>query len=1038
MSHESHPLVRFAVERRITMWMSVVGLVALGLLSLQRLPLEFLPAFASNSISVQVPYSSSSPVEVERVILRPLEDSLATINGVETLTASARAESGNLRLTFFDHVDMDLAAVEVRDRIDRVRHLLPDDVDQVAIRRFQSTDIPILQLHVSAGWPRTRLVQFVETVLVRRLERISGVAQVEVGGLDLPQIQVDLDPARMEAHGVDVREVTRRVAAENRNVSAGDVEVGARQLQLRVVGELRTLDEIRRLPLDARGLRLRDVADVTYGFPRQETFNYLNGVEALTVRINKVSTANLLDVVERVKEELDEIRVRPDAQGLELRVFRDASDDVVEGLGQLRDAGLFGGGLAILAVFLFLRRFRTTALIAVAIPVSIVATFVLMYVLRQLGAERITLNVVSLAGLMLALGMLVDNAIVVIEAIFRQRNELGLDARSAAIAGASEVALPILAATATTLCVFAPLVFLGQGGGRMAIYFEAIGTSVSIVMASSLLVALTVVPMLAARWLAHQAPRAPVFFHRLAAAYGRILAFTLRHRAAFVVAIVLLLVGSVWLFGTIERSFAGRTEERQVEIEVDTPRQYSPQQIAALYDELYSMFDARRADLDIADIAYTYDRSAGGSGGGWRRRRQMELYLVDEAEATKTTAEVRNEVRRLLPSRAGVELRISQGRGPSGATGIEIQLAGAEPSVLGLLAERVAEALRAVPQVRDVDTSLESGDEEIRVAVTPERWGALDLSSQAVAATVRSSLTSRPVTRYATDDREVDVLVQIREEDRETLDQLRNVTVFAGGARRPLGTVADFRRVAGPESIERENHAAQVTVTANLADAQASWAAMGAVRDLMSTLALPPGYSWSFGRWSRFLERDQQSSNFALIFAAILVYMLMAALFESFVQPFVIMFSVPFALVGVAIVMKLTNTQMDTMANLGLIILLGVVVNNAIVLIDHVNRLRRQGLARFDAIVTGGRDRLRPILITAVTTIVGMAPLIAPAVFPAWFGPVEGRAATWIPIGLVITGGLLTSTFLTLLVIPTLYSLADDLARFGRRVLRSL
>lgn len=360
-----------------------------------------------------------------------------------------------------------------------------------------------------------------------------------------------------------------------------------------------------------------------------------------------------------------------------------------------------------------------------------------------------------------------------------------------------------------------------------------------------------------------------------------------------------------------------------------------------------------------------------------------------------------------------------------------------------LVAQRVAEGLASVPSIRDADTSLESGDQEIHVRVDRERALQTGLSTNAVAFTVSSALSGRAASRFQTGEREVDMVVRYREEDRETLDQLKQVPLFlsntaAAGLAVPLEAMADFDFVAGPRAIERENHLAKVTVSANTTDPRASFAAMRQVTAMLESTPLPPGYEWSFGRWTRRMQEDQSSGLFAVLLALPLVYMLMAALFESFAQPLTIMFSIPFALLGVGVVMKLAGQPWETMTMIGVLVLLGVVVNNAIVLVDHINRLRRQGLSRDRAIVLGGQHRLRPILITAVTTIAGLMPLIAPFLWPQVFGAVEGRAASWAPIGLVIVGGLTTSTFLTLMIIPTIYSLIDDLTRFARRVAREV
>ena len=383
-----NPIARFAVERRVTLSMAVLGILVLGWISLQRLPLEFLPSFSSSSVWVSVPYRSSSPAEVERLVVRPLEDSLGTINGIDTMSASASASEGSVNLTFVDGTDMDMAIVDVRDRVDRVRHLLPDDVEQIRIRRFQSSDIPVVAAHLSSEWTDEKLYDFTETVVQRRLERLPGVAAVSVRGLRTAEIQVRPRPA---AHG-GLRPRRPRLSSalrsSNVNVSAGDLREGNRKLLVRTVGEFQSPAEIRRLPVGTGGLRLSDIAEVVYTFPEQQRFSFLNGESALSVRINKTSNANLLEVVDRVKEELAMVAALPAAEGFTYRIYHDSSIDVRKGLGQLEQAGVIGGLLAIIAVFVFLRRFRTTALIAVAIPISVVFTFVIMYFLREAGLSR--------------------------------------------------------------------------------------------------------------------------------------------------------------------------------------------------------------------------------------------------------------------------------------------------------------------------------------------------------------------------------------------------------------------------------------------------------------------------------------------------------------------------------------------------------------------------------------------------------------------------------------------------------------------------
>ncbi len=1035
-----NPIARFAVERRVTMTMAVLGIFVLGYLSLQRLPLEFMPSFSSNSMWISAPYNSSSPQEVEREIVRPLEDILGTINGIDTLSANASANEGSVNITFQDDVDMDLAAVEVRDRIDRVRHLLPDDLRRIRIRRFQSTDIPIYRFHLSADWGKDRLYDFTEQVVQRRLERLEGVASVEVRGVSKRELQVQLHPSRMQAAGVDSRDVTSVLRNNHVNVSGGYIIEGPRKLTVRSVGEFQTVEEIEELPIGTGGVRIKDIADVAYTYPRQESYNFLNDKEAVTLSVFKSSTANLLAVVDGAKAEVATIATMPQAEGLSTRVLQDASVDVRKGLGQLRNAGLIGGVLAVVFLFLFLRKVRTTALVALAIPISIVLTFVILYFLRQLGVVTTTINVVSLMGLMLAVGMLVDNSVVVIESISRHFGELGEDSKTAALRGTSAVAMPIIASTLTTMCVFIPMIFLATSGGGFMRFMLDIGITICIVMVSSLLVALTVVPMVAAILLRGESKEESMLTEALSTGYGHVIGFTLKHRFVFFLGIVGMLYGSWLLLGTIERTFSPRTMERQISINVDTPRSYSLEQTQELYTDVASLLNEHREELDISDVVYRYSRSGGRSRGGFRGSRRFDIYLVDEEESKKPVRVVRDEIRALLPKKAGVDFKIAQSTGHGGrggGFGINLDLKGDDMAVLELVAERVVQALEDTSWARDVDSTLDSGTDEIHVSVDRERALQSGLSTQAVAFSISNALSSRPVSRITGDDREVDLVVQFREEERSTLDQLKKMPIMASDARLPIGAMASFELEQGPRRIERENKRSKLSITANTNTAGASFRMTGQVTEIMNGMSLPPGYEWGFGRsWGR-AQQDWGSATFAFLFALALIYLIMAALFESFVQPFTIMFAIPFAFIGVGIVLKLTNQPLDNMANMGLIILVGVVVNNAIVLIAHINYLRWKGMPRDEAIVMGGTHRLRPILMTALTTILGLFPMVAPLIFPGFLGSVEGRAGNWAPVGLVIVAGLTTSTFLTLVIIPTIYSLVDDCARFFGRIVRA-
>jgi HAE1 family hydrophobic/amphiphilic exporter-1 len=1046
-----NPLVRFAVSRHVTMAMIVFGVAVLGWLSLNRLPLEFMPSFQSSNISVSAPYNSSSPEEVEREIVRPLEDILSTINGVTRLTARASSSSASIDLEFVQDTDMDLAAVEVRDRVDRVRNLLPDDLERIYIRRFQSSDIPVLRMNLSAAWDEERLYRFVEDVLRRRLERLEGVANVDIWGLQVPELQVSLLPSRMTAHGVDVRDVVTALQTGNVSLSGGYIREGSRKLLVRAVGELDNVEQIRKLPLRAlgftgrpaepwKGLKIEDVALVEYELPDRYEFNYLNGQSSVGMAINKASNANLLAVVELVKGEIEAIQRLPEAEGLAIQTFWDSSMDVKKGLAELRDSGTIGAGLAVFFMLVFLRRVRLTLLIALAIPLSLILTFVIMYLYRVAGLGDISINIMSLMGLMLSVGMLVDNSIVVIESVVRRRQKLGEDAKTAALRGSSEVSMPIICSTLTNICVFVPLVFLQQTQGSFTNFMKSMGQTIVIVMIASLLVSLTVVPMVGAVVLRSPSDRKHPFLDRMQAAYGSLLALTLRHRFLFALFVVGMLGLSIWMLLGVERAFETPSYERQIAINVKTPVNYSVDEKHELFERLYALFDENREDLDIADISYRYRRSSARERSQYGGNNRIELFLNPEESAKLTTLEARDKVQALLPVMAGVELKIGRSmRGPPGMdSGINVELVGDDAAILEFLSESVAQRLAGLPFVKTVDTSLESGDQEIHVEVNRERALHAGLSTQVVARSISNALSTRPVTYFKAEDREVGLVVRYREEDRETLDQLKKLAVRAGGSSLPIGSLASFATVDGPQTIEREDRRSKLSVAVETVGNVPSFAMMGTISGVMSAISFPPGYSWSLGRSFRSAQDEMKSSRFAFVFALLLIYMIMAALFESFVQPLIILFSIPFSFIGVGLLMRLANQPFSNATQMGLVILAGIVVNNAIVLVDHINHLRREGMTRSAAIVEGGRNRLRPIIMTATSTILGLLPMAAPFILPQVFGVVEGRAAFWAPIGLVIVGGLTTSTVMTLLVTPTLYSLMDDWIRFVKRVARAV
>lgn len=1020
-------IAEFSVRKPITMLMSIVSIIVLGVLGLQRLPLTFIPEIESQRLRISVPYESSSPQEVERNITRPIEEMMGTLPKLEKISSTSSANQSNVSVEFMPGTDMDLASVEVRDRLDRVRALLPEDVERIRIHRWQSTDIPVFEFSIAwKGRSSDELYEAVNKIIVPRIQRIEGVANVEIRGMDERQVLVELDMERMRAHHLDFFNLARSLRTNNANVSAGTVIDAGKKYTVRVIGEFQTVEEIAQVPIEGTNLVLGDVANVSFTFPEKTNFQRLDKHNAIVLRVFKASTANIIDVAKGVKEYIEVVKIAPEFAGLQTQIFRDQSSEILNSLSNLTWAGIFGGILATLVLFVFLRKVRSTFIIGLSIPISIVATFLIMYIIRLAPFNStITLNLVSLSGLMFAVGMLVDPAVVVLENIFRHKQEEGLDAKQASIVGAREIAVAVISASLTTVIVFVPMIFMSSG--RMGRFMIDFGVAIVSATIASLIVSLTLIPFAASRIFTGKERKKAAFMVKMSTWYGSAIGKVTRVPFALSSLVLLGFISyGIWtLYQQLDRSFMPRTPQRQMDLRVDLDRNFSLPEIDAIFDTVETVLLANKEELEISTVATNFSR----------RRASVNIYFTPEEEAKKTATELFEDVRQQLPEIAGVEYRVGRMHGRGGSEmGVSIELKGKSTEVLTTYAEEIRELIKGIDGIKDVDTSMERGDEEIRVSVDRVRAQKYGLSSQQVASTISSALGSRANSKYKTQDREVDILMQLAEEDRVNMQQLETLSFSNTRSEMvQLGTVANLEVKKGPESIQREDRQTTITVFANT-EQSGLWKVNMEIDKIMAGIQLPPGYSWSKGRNWMMMQQTEEESNFAIIMALILIYIVMASLFESFVHPFTILLSVPFALFGVIPLFHLTGTTLTNMAYMGIIVVCGLVVNNGIILIDAINKQRRQGVPRAEAIKIGGRNRLRPILMTTLTTIIGLMPLVLPIIFPGFLGAPEGSSDMYAPVGIAVVGGLLTSTPLTLFIMPIFYVIIDEFALWFARV----
>lgn len=1013
--------------------MGTLSILVLGLLSLQRLPLANWPEISFSMLAINVDYPSSSPEEVEQNITRPLEEALSTLENLESISSTSSGNNASLRLEFKQEADMDLVSLDIRDRIDQVRNTLPTDVERIAIRRWHSSDQPVLRFSVAWSEGSEGLYQAVEDVVRPRLERIEGVANVDVRGMDTKQVIIDLDQGLLQAYGIDIYNLRQALRSNNLNIAGGYVVDGGKKYTLRTVGEFADIDEIANLPLSGGRFTLADFARVRHGYPEKTSFSRLNGIDAVNIDVYKSSSANVVSVANSVRSALKGIQALPQFGGqLSTKVFRDQSEDISKSLDDLRAAGVYGGILAMGVLFFFLRKFRSTIIISVAIPVSIVFTFAFMYLLRVFAGSNISLNVVSLMGLMVAIGMLVDSSVVVLENIFRYKQDKGLGPHEAAMLGSKEVGLALVASTATTLVVFASFIF--APGSQMGRFMRDFGLAVGVAMMAALIVSFTLIPMLSSRILtgAEKPKQRSIIW--LTETYGILMTWLLRWRFVALGMMAVLGLTSYLLFTSIDREMFPRVSQRNLRINANMERSFSAEEMIALFADFERLILDRKNELGVTSISSNFNNQTTSRG---QYRGSMTIFLEDEGDI-KPADVVQEQVRSLFPDIPGATFSFGRMRHMSGSEmGVNVEIKGDELPVLAMYAEEVKEILAGMPELKDVESSQETGDEEIHLIVNRQRTEQFGISSQLVAQTVASALNTRAATRYKSNEGEIDVVMQLEEGNDLSLEELHNIYFENwNGEMIPLYAVADYQYERGPLSIRRDDRKGTLQVTANAKRGGGVFLTEAIRGELGSQLQLPAGYSFSFGRdWMNF-RRGEQDSWFAITLAIVLMYIIMAALFESFIHPLTILFCVPFSIIGVAGIFYLTGTTLNSMAYLGILVLFGIVVNNGIILIAHINTLRDQGWPRDDAIRQGGMDRLRPILMTAATSLFGLLPLCLPALLPEYFLAAQGRAGMWTPVSLAVLGGLTTSTFLTLIILPTVYSYMDDVSqgclRLGR------
>lgn len=1117
-------LVEFATRRRVTIAMMTLTLVLFGLIALGSLKVNLLPDLSYPTLTVRTDYEGAAPAEIETLISQPAEEALGVVKGLRKLKSVSRTGQSDVVLEFAWGTDMDQASLDVRDKMEALQ--FPQDAKPPVLLRFNPSTQPIMRLALSPKRQGASSVEdirqlmelrrFADDDLKRKLEPVEGVAAVKVGGGLEDEVQVDIDQRKLAQFGLSLESVINRLAQENVNVSGGRLEEGSQRYLVRTVNQFATVDEMANMLLTTRSaatgntgneqamrlaaasgdarvmaalsqggsaqtgtspLRLKDVATVRQGYKEREAIIRLNGREAVELAIYKEGDANTVSTADALEARLKTIREKLPAD-IELATIEDQSIFIRNAIRDVKVDGVIGGLLSVLIIFLFLRDGWSTFVISLSLPVSIIATFFFM---GQLG---LSLNVMSLGGLALATGLVVDDSIVVLESIAKAR-ERGLGILEAAIAGTREVSMAVVASTLTTIAVFLPLVFVQGIAGQL---FRDQALTVAIAIAVSLVVAMTLIPMLSAlkgrpplgfpeeaapaRWQPQKRWQEP------AAHAGRGVGALFRYG----------FFGLAWLVvrgwrglaavvGPVMRKLSdlamapyGRAERAYLRVLPKALQRPTPVLLVAslafaltmaavplLGTDLIPQFAQDRFDMTaklppgtplaktdalVRDVQALHAKDAGVrvlygvSGTGTRLDASPtesgenigKLSVVmesNDAEGPLTEA-----LRRTMQDFPGVQVDFSRPELFSLSPPLEIEVEGADLETIRKAGNRLAGMLRANPHYADVKSTVEQGFPEIQIRFDQDRAAAMGLTTRQIADIVVNKVKGNVATRYSFRDRKIDVLVRAQESDRSSVDDLRRLIINPGsGTPVELASVADVVATTGPSEIHRADQRRVAIVSANLRDIDLG----GAIREVNGMVAKNPlgtDIDMRIGGQGQELGESIRSLLFAFGLAIFLVYLVMASQFESLLHPFVILFTIPLALVGAVAALLMTGSPASVVVFIGLILLVGLVVKNAIILIDKVNQLREEGVAKRTALVEGARSRLRPIMMTTLCAVFGFLPLAL-----AFGDGAEVRS----PMAITVIGGLLVSTLLTLLVIPVVYDLLDRkpdefYAERGRRV----
>ena len=1022
-------LPQFAVSHPIFTVMLALIVILLGFISFLRLPIDLMPDITYPTLSISTSYANASPEEMEEIITRPIEGAMAAVPGVEEISSTSSEGGSNIRITFTWGTDLNEASNEVRDRLDRILPMLPEEVERPRLRKFDPSSFPILILGASSELDPVQTRRLIDNQIKYRIERVPGVASLDIWGGLQREIHVKLDPNKIKALGLPLDLVLSKIRQENVDVPAGTIERGHYEVLVRTPGIYNNLDEIRNTVIairDRAPIQLKEIATVEDTWQKIRRIVRINGRPGIRLSISKQSGKNTVEVARAVLKEIEGIN--RDFPQIAMTPMIDSSEYIQNSINNVSRSALYGGLLAVFVLLFFLRNIRSTTVIGLAIPISIIATFSLIYF------GGFTLNIMTLGGLALGIGMLVDNSIVVLENIYRFQ-ETGVKPLKAAVEGTGEVSSAIVASTLTTVAVFIPLVFVR---GMSGIMFKQLSYVVAFSLACSLLVALTLVPLLSSRILKVtqlKDSEKQTLKARLYAWTGRSLAtvenkykdllhYSLNHRLLILSIAAALFIGSLFLARLVGSEFMPAADEGEVrvtaEMEVGT-------RLGITDEKMQTIMAIVRAEVPEAE---SFVESIGGSSFRARGSHtgEVRISLLPQKERKRSAAEISQRLWTKLSNIPGVRTRIREGRGffllrmgQGGGDRIQIDIRGYDLNIADALAAEVVKLVEKVEGVTDARASRETGTPEDIVIINRQKAADMKLTVSQIAGTLQTFLSGTRAGNYRDAGEEFWIRVLVEDAETISMEELLDLTLTnSEGKPVMLRNVVNVDERSGPVQIQRKDQERVVTVTANILGRDQG-SIIADIREELRNLPVPRDFLILFAGDYEEQQKAFRELLLGLTLALLLVYMIMASLYESLRGPFIVMFSIPLAAIGVILMLFITGTTFNVQSYIGCIMLGGIVVNNAILLVDYTNLLRRRdNYGIREAIEEAGRRRLRPILMTAATTIFALIPLA--------LGIYEGGEAQ-APMARAVIGGLLSSTLITLVIVPVVYSYIERMGR---------